>query len=85
MTFSVNIVNIGDISNIYDYTNDFIYSQMNGHLILIPIYTFEELMGNDNDTTITDLHTYHIAYNVAAKQMTLAIAHHINNKGKSMK
>lgn len=75
--FPVNIVNIGDISNIYDYTNDFyIFTDEWSFNSTIPIYTFEELMGNDNDTTITDLHTYHIAYNVAAKQMTLAIAHH---------
>lgn len=75
--FPVNVVNIGDISNIYDYTNDFyIFTDEWSFNSTIPIYTFEELMGNDNDTTITDLHTYHIAYNVAAKQMTLAIAHH---------
>ncbi len=45
-------------------------------VIILLVLGIKYMMGNDNDTTITDLHTYHIAYNVAAKQMTLAIAHH---------
>ncbi|WP_294450121.1 glycosyltransferase family 39 protein [uncultured Ruminococcus sp.] len=82
--FPANIVNIGDISNISDYTDD-VYIFTNEWTINseIPTYTFEQLMGDDENVTVTKLHQYQTTYNIATKQMDLAIAHF--NKGQNIK
>ena len=82
--FPSNIVNIGDISNISKYTdNVYLFTDEYSTVSDIPVYTFEELLSNDENVTVEKLHKYKSAYNVATKQMDLAIAHF--NKGQNIK
>ena len=45
----------------------------------MPIYTFKELIADNENITVTDIATYNVAYNVATKQLNLAIAHFNEN------
>lgn len=78
--FPCNIVNIGDISNISKYADKvYIFTDEWPTTSDMPIYTFKELIADNENITVTDIATYNVAYYVATKQLNLAIAHFNEN------